>query len=223
MQTIFFFLLAFFSFEIDFSSNIYHLSSIPLDSSPYLIFAHRAENCPFCVNLGPTWNLVAEMGEGFATFSELNCNEFTEICQKLNVSSVPSIFFLKDGKSTFYDGYKVPRSIVNWVSKFIDDTAINVSINNYTKFFSTKNAILFTEKLEIPKIWTAVEKKLNNSDVRFFVSNDRKLHSQLGLSEFPGIYAGNLQNQFFKFESRKSVILIVDFLNSTFMKIDQEL
>jgi hypothetical protein len=63
---------------------------------------------------------------------------------------------------------------------------------------------LLTEKSSAPKIWSVIERKLNNYHVHFFVSGDRELQSKLNLSAFLGIYFRK-NNNVVRFEGKMDV------------------
>lgn len=212
--------------SISFNLSIVHIDKIPPTNSNYsnitnvgyIIFVHRAEQCPHCIHLGPTWNLAAEMGEGLAIFSELNCVTNEEICRKLRVYSVPSIIYYFNESVSLYKGYRIPREIVNWVSQFAGNESINtVDHSNYTNDQkTTKTAILFSDKKEIPKIWVASNNVLNKFDqdkqISFLFSRDKQLLQNLKLSTFPGIYFSNDGKDFVEFKGKRLVKRIVDFI-----------
>lgn len=214
--------------SISFNPSIVHIDKIPPTNSNYsnitnvgyIIFVHRAEQCPHCIHLGPTWNLAAEMGEGLAIFSELNCVTNEEICRKLRVYSVPSIIYYFNESVSLYRGYRIPREIVNWVSQFTSNESISIVDHlNFSKYESTRRiAILFSDKKEIPKIWIAANNVLNrfNQDkqVLFLFSRDKQLFKNLNLSTFPGIYFSNNGKDFFEYQGKRLVARIVDFMRN---------
>ena len=219
-------MLTYLSYSISFSPSILHIDKIPPTNSNltnitnigYIIFVHRAEQCPHCINLGPTWNLAAEMGEGLAIFSELNCVTDEEICRKLRVYSVPSIIYYKNESATLYKGYRIPREIVNWVSQFVNTDSINIvdhlNYSNISKNEGLKKvAILFSEKKDIPKIWVAVNNVLNQfNQILFLFSRDKQLHHELNLSTFPGIYFSNDKKEFIEYKGKRIIPRIVNFI-----------
>ncbi|KAH0792012.1 Thioredoxin family protein [Histomonas meleagridis] len=148
----------------------------------------HSESCQHCVRLLPTWNQASELGDGITNWAELDCSLNRTACQELHTEGVPRLLFFTNGTIYEYREMQLARLLVNWVSAFLQDTAIVVDRNNYTQSISENAAILFTEKPTIPKIWAGIEKKLGMSDVKFFVSNDQKLFDELKLENFPGIY-----------------------------------
>lgn len=228
--------LAFLSNAISFDSSITHIDKIPpsndnetnFTNHGYLIFVHRAEQCPHCITLGPMWNNAAEMGQGLATFSELNCITNEDICRKLKIYTVPSFVYYLNGNVSLYKGYRIPREIVNWVSKFVNTDSISIVDNsNYSSMLNNEGsnneksqpvAILFSDKKDIPKIWAAVNNVLNQYDrkkiVSFLFSNDRKLLQELKLSTFPGIYFSNNGKDFFEYTGKRITPRIVDFIRN---------
>lgn len=201
--------------SLNFSSNIVHLTDLPPnDGSAYFVMVH-SDGCGHCARLAPAFSKAAELGEGFATFAELNCNVNKTACQMLRIDGVPKLFFFLNGVINKYEGPQLSRLMVNWISLFINDTATLVTSENYTENVAENSAILFTAKPEIPKIWAGIQKTLNNTNVKFLVSRDKELHSKLGLEQFPGVFAKK-NDQFKQYTGHLDIQNVVKFLKSYF-------
>lgn len=173
----------------NFTSNIVHLTDLPPnDGTAYFVMVH-SDGCGHCARLAPAFCSTATLGLGLATFAELNCNLNKTACQLLRIEGVPKLFHFQNGIINKYDGPQLSRLMVNWITAFINNTAAVVTSENYTENAAENSVILFTSKPEIPKIWAAIEKALNKSNIKFLVSRDKELHAKLGLEGFPGIFA----------------------------------
>lgn len=198
-----------------FASDILHLTDLPPnDGKPYFVMVH-SDGCGHCQRLAPAFCKAAELGEGFATYAELNCNVNKTACLELRIEGVPRLFHFYNGIIHPYEGTQLSRVMANWASLFINDTALLVDADNYTENAGDNVAILFTSKSVIPKIWAGVERTFNNSNVKFLVSRDEKLKEKLGLESFPGIYAKK-GNTFTLFKDTMQIKKIVQFLHSIF-------
>jgi hypothetical protein len=159
--------------------------------------------------------LAAKIGEGITQWAELNCDLNQTACARMFVLTVPQMFLFLKGVAHRYTETRVARLIVNWAAGYANDTAAMVGIGNFSIEEGSSLAILFSEKEEIPKVWGAVERVLNRSDIGFYVSRDRDLQKKLGLTEFPGVYAFH-RGQFRQYSGRIDVNSVVRFFRGVF-------
>jgi hypothetical protein len=87
--------------------------------------------------------------------------------------------------------------------------------SNYSVSANEKVALLLTEKAALPKVWAAIERVLNHSNIRFLASRDRNLQTRLRLPTFPAVYALRGTERW-RFDGRLSVRDAVKFYRSTF-------
>ena len=197
----------------NFSSNIVHLTDLPPnDGNNYFVMVH-SDGCGHCARLAPAFSKASVIGEGFAIFAELNCNTNKTACQLLRIDGVPKLFLFSNGIINKYDGPQLSRLMANWITSFINDTALLVDSSNYTENVAENSTILFTSKPGIPKIWAAIEKSLNSTNIKFLISKDKELQAKLGLEGFPGIFAKK-GDQFKKFSEHLDTRSVVHFLKS---------
>lgn len=199
----------------NFTSNIVHLTDLPPnDGTAYFVMVH-SDGCGHCARLAPAFCTASTLGVGLAAFAELNCNVNKTACQLLRIEGVPKLFYFYNGLINKYDGPQLSRLMVNWITTFINDTATLVTSENYTENAAEKSVILFTSKPEIPKIWAAIERTLNNTHIKFLVSKDKELHKKLGLDGFPGIFAKKA-DQYEKYAGHIDTSGVVKFLQNFF-------
>ena len=204
----------------NFSNFITHLTDLPPNNGvPYMVMFHKP-GCVHCTRLAPTWEKAAELGEGVATFAELDCSINETACKSLMIDSLPQIFHFLNGQVTPYRSMQISRLFVNFASSFLNDTWIPVDESNFSA--PSKAAILFTEKKPIPKIWVAIQNAYNHSDVPFYVSDDKKLLQKLGLKTFPAAYFKDGDN-YFEYPEKLVTHDVVKFINSKFDNVDKEL
>ncbi|OHT09014.1 hypothetical protein TRFO_22265 [Tritrichomonas foetus] len=203
-----------------FPPNILHLTDLPPnDGTGYFVMIH-SDGCGHCDRLAPTFSKAAELGEGFATWAELNCHINQTACKELRIEGVPRLFYFLNGRIHVFEGMQLSRIIVNWASNFVNNTAIEVNAENYTE--TEKAAFLFTNKPEIPKIWAGVERAFNNSAIKFYVSRDQELLAKLGQKTFPGVYVKN-GAEVKEFTGKLQIHDLKLFLKSTFGEKSEEL
>ena len=177
-----------FSLSLNFTGDIVHLTDLPPnDGTGYFVMIHK-DGCQHCVRLAPTFSKASKLGEGLAVWAELNCAENETACRSIQIDAVPKLYYFRDGMIHKYEGMQLSRLMVDWVSQFSNDTATVIDALNYTEGQFEKEALLFTNKEVIPKIWAGIERSYNNSDVKFFVSRDKELLDKIGGQNFPGVY-----------------------------------
>jgi hypothetical protein len=208
--------------EAPFSGNVVHLDGLPPnDGTGYFVLFHK-DGCIHCDELEPSFNSAAELGEGLTVWAELNCTQNSIACEEVHIDALPQLFYFRDGTIYPYLGLRIARLLVTWVSGFVLNTAAVVDAANYSVSADEKVALLLTEKAALPKVWAAIERALNRSDIRFFASRDRNLQTRLGLPTFPAVYALRGSDSW-RFDGRLSVRDAVKFYRSTFPDDQAEL
>jgi hypothetical protein len=180
------------------------------------------DGCRHCDELQPSFNSAAELGEGLAVWAEMSCTLNSSACGEVHIDALPRLYYFRDGIIHPYPGLRIARLLVNWVAAFVPDTAVPVDAANYSAGSDEKVALLLTEKATVPKVWAGIERSLNRSDIRFFVSGDRNLQTRLSLPAFPAVYALRGTSAW-RFEGRLSVKEAVKFYRETFPDGDSEL
>jgi hypothetical protein len=204
--------------EVEFNSKVLHLTDLPPnDGTSYFVMIHK-NGCSHCVQLAPSWNAAAEIGEGLTKWAELNCDLNHTACASLKIESVPQTWLFLKGTVYPYTGMQLARLFANYAAVFVHDSSILVDDSNFTVNASTNAAILFTDKRPTPRIWMAIASVVNRTDVGYYVCRDPAVKARFGLADetFSAVY-GIKAGKFEKYSNAKLTVAdAAAFLNNLF-------
>eukprot|EP00340_Litonotus_pictus_P002081 CAMPEP_0170527322 /NCGR_PEP_ID=MMETSP0209-20121228/12812_1 /TAXON_ID=665100 ORGANISM="Litonotus pictus, Strain P1" /NCGR_SAMPLE_ID=MMETSP0209 /ASSEMBLY_ACC=CAM_ASM_000301 /LENGTH=339 /DNA_ID=CAMNT_0010817795 /DNA_START=209 /DNA_END=1228 /DNA_ORIENTATION=+ len=171
--------------------------------------------------------------DGMFKFAAIDCQEFSELCNKNEVREFPSykIFPPLPAPVFPYEGDIKSKAIISSLGRFVDNKTIEVHSNNVDSF-TNDNAnlpkiLLFSDKAGVPLIFKVLavqfDKKITFGVVR---KSESTIVNKYKVTKFPRIVAlpvGAKKHQTYEGENKfKNLFDFVNVYSETFFKVGED-
>jgi len=111
-----------------------------LESHDIWFINYYSPRCSHCHDLAPTWRRVAKQLKGVIRIGAVNCQDEFMLCQRQGIRAYPSLQLYTMERGTIkYNGHKEEDDILQFVSRFIEDSVISLWTGNYDTWMNSEN------------------------------------------------------------------------------------
>ncbi|EAX86650.1 Thioredoxin family protein [Trichomonas vaginalis G3] len=147
----------------------------------------QAGYCPACRQAAPYFAEAAEQSHGMVRFGSLDTQKYSDIAAPFGIRYIPTfIIFYPDGYKV-YNGERSTRGFCNAAAKYIPNNSNEIDETWAER--SDKEAILFTNKGQVPPMWAAISNSFydNQDGIKIGHALNSEKKDMFNVTAFPTV------------------------------------